>query len=325
MSQPRPRLVVLTADGTQPPGNEAALRSLADLRYATEADLAEALPGADVLFSWDFFSGALRAAWPAADALRWVHVAAAGVDAMLFGELAESSVVVTNSRGVFDQPIAEFVLASVLAHDKLLHESKALQRRHEWRHREVTRTAGRHVLVVGTGAIGRACGQLLRAAGLQVRGAGRRAVSGDPDLGEIVLTSELAQHVGWADHVVLIAPLTPQTRHVVSAEVLAAMKPTAHLINVGRGALVDETALVAALQRGEIAAASLDVVETEPLPDDSPLWDLEQVALSAHMCGDVVGWRDELAALFEDNLRRYVAGRSLRNVVDKHSGFVARG
>lgn len=325
MTLPRPRLVVLTAEGTPRPCNEAALQELADVRWATAADLEPALRGADVLLSWDFLSTALRDAWGAAEELRWVHVAAAGVDAMLFDALAESSVVLTNSRGVFDQPIAEFVLASVLAHDKRLHESKDLQREHRWVHREVTRSAGQHVLVVGTGAIGRACGRLLQSVGLTVRGAGRREASGDPDLGDIVLTSALAEHVGWADHVVLTAPLTPETRHVVSGAVLAAMKPTAHLVNVGRGALVDETALVAALQAGEIAAASLDVVETEPLPEASLLWDLPQVAISAHMCGDVVGWRDQLALLFEDNLRRYVAGEALLNQVDTRTGFPYRG
>lgn len=318
----RPQVVVLTAEGTPPPANDAALRELADITYCDAAGLAEALPGTEALFIWDFFSGALRDAWPAADALRWVHVAAAGVDAILFEELRESDVVVTNARGVFDESIAEFVAASVLAHDKLLHESKALQNERTWRHREPRRTAGAQALVVGTGGIGRATARLLRALGMNVRGAGRVAREGDADFGTVVASSELAAHVGDVDHLVLAAPLTDTTRGVVDAEVLAALPEHAHLVNVGRGQLVDEPALVAALQAGDIAAASLDVFVTEPLPADHPFWAMPNVHVSAHMCGDVQGWRDALSDQFETNLRRYVAGESLPDPVDKASGYV---
>ncbi|MFD1214757.1 D-2-hydroxyacid dehydrogenase, partial [Arthrobacter sp. GCM10027362] len=152
----RPRVVVLAAENQPRPHNLERLKARADVVLTDAAGLPAALPGADVLFLWDFFSPALRAAWPRADALRWVHVAAAGVDAVLFDELRASDVAVTNARGVFDAPIAEFVLASVLAHDKQLHLSKSLQRQGLWRHREPARTAGSHALVVGTGGIGRA-------------------------------------------------------------------------------------------------------------------------------------------------------------------------
>ena len=317
-----PRVTVLTADGTPPPSNDATLRELADVTYADAAGLAQALPGTEVLFVWDFFSGALRDAWHTADSLRWVHVAAAGVDAVLFDELRDSDVVVTNARGVFDDPIAEFVAASVLAHDKLLHQSKALQRTHTWRHREPRRTAGSRALVVGTGGIGRATARLLRALGMEVRGVGRRARDEDPDFGVVLPSAELTAHVGDVDHLVLAAPLTPQTRGIVDGEVLAAMPAHAHLVNVGRGALVDERALLAALQDGSIAAASLDVFSIEPLPEDHPFWTMAQVHVSAHMCGDVVGWRDALSDQFEANLRRYVSGRGLENEVDKVTGYV---
>lgn len=316
------KVVVLTAPGTPPPTNEDVLHGLADITVTDAAGLVAALPGAEVLFIWDFFSGALADAWHAADSLRWIHVAAAGVDAILFDELRASDVVVTNARGVFDRPIAEFVLASVLAHDKLLHESKALQTQHTWRHREPRGTSGARALVVGTGGIGRETARLLRAVGMEVRGAGRVARSGDPDFGEIVASSELAQHVGDVDHLVLAAPLTPQTREVVDADVLEALPPHAHLVNIGRGALVDEPALVATLRDGGIAAASLDVFAVEPLPEDHPFWSMPNVHVSAHMCGDVVGWRDTLSQQFEDNLRRYLTGEDLPDPVDKGSGYV---
>jgi phosphoglycerate dehydrogenase-like enzyme len=318
----RPRVVILTAGGQPRPRNLDKLRARADVVLADAAGLPAALPGADVLLLWDFFSSALREAWPQADALRWVHVAAAGVDAVLFDELRGSDVAVTNAHGVFDAPIAEFVLASVLAHDKQLHLSKSLQRQGLWRHREPARTAGSRALVVGTGGIGRAAARLLRAVGLQVRGAGRTAREQDDDFGTVVPSAELAAHAGWADHLVLAAPLTGQTRHLADARVLAAMKPSAHLVNVGRGALVDEPALLDALRSGRIAAASLDVFEQEPLPAGHPFWQLDNVHVSAHMSGDVVGWRDALADQFLANLDRFIAGEPLANLVDKTLGYL---
>ena len=316
------RLTVLTRDDLDPPHNLDEIAELADVRLTTATSLTDDLRGSDVLLLWDYFSSALRDAWSGADSLQWVHVCAAGVDAMLFDELRTSDVTVTNARGVFDGPIAEFVLASILARDKQLHLSRALQRDHDWRWRETRRTAGSTALVVGTGGIGRATARLLRAAGLHVTGAGRTARDGDPDFGTVIATDDLVDHVGDADNVVLIAPLTEQTAGLVDARVLAAMKPSAHLINVGRGALVVERDLVAALRDGTIAVASLDVVETEPLPDDSPLWDMENVAISPHMSGDVVGWRDELADQFLTRLRAHVAGEALAGAVDKQRGYV---
>jgi len=321
----RPRLVVLTDDAGTPPPRLERLQHLAEVTLTDAAGLAARLPGAEVLLLWDFFSSALREAWPAADSLAWIHVAAAGVDTLLFEDLRDSEVVVSNARGVFDQPIAEFVAAAVLAHDKRLHESKRLQRDHTWQHREVTRTAGRRALVVGTGGIGRASARLLRALGLEVTGGGRTAREDDPDFGRVVATDELADHLGDQDHVVLAAPLTDQTRGLLGAVELAAMKPSAHLVNVGRGALVDEDALLDALRAERVAAASLDVFASEPLPGDHPYWDLEQVHVSAHLSGDVVGWREELARQFEDNLRRWVAGEPPASVVDKARGYVSGG
>lgn len=318
----RPRLVLLTAEDAGTPYNLSTIEELADVVVTDAAGLPDALAGADVLLLWDFFSRALSEAWSAADRLAWIHVAAAGVDSLLFDGLRESDVVVTNAHGVFDQPIAEYVAAVVLAHDKRIHESDRLQRERVWQHRELTRTAGRRALVVGTGGIGRACARTLRALGVQVTGAGRTARSGDPDFGEVLASDALVPHLGSFDHVVLVAPLTPQTRGMFAAEQLAAMKPGAHLVNVGRGALVDEPALVEALREGPLAAASLDVFETEPLPDDHPFWDMPQVHVSAHMSGDVVGWQDELADQFAANLARWVGGEPLVNVVDKSSGYV---
>ena len=141
----------------------------------------------------------------------------------------------------------------------------------------------------------------------------------------MLASADLPSYVGDFDHVVLVTPLTEQTRGLVGREVLAAMRPTAHLVNVGRGAVVDEAALVQALREGGIAAASLDVFATEPLPDDSPLWSMPQVVVTPHMSGDARGWEETLARQFVDNALRWLDGRPLQNVVDKRLGFVPSG
>ncbi|CAM4156413.1 (S)-sulfolactate dehydrogenase [Mycobacterium basiliense] len=296
-----------------------------DLRYCAADGLAEALRGARALLLWDFFSKAVRDVWTEASHLEWIHIAAAGVDTLLFDELRESDVVVTNARGVFDRPMAEYVLGAVIAHAKDSLNSFDLQRRHEWRHRETRSIAGATALVVGTGGIGRAIGKLLRAAGLVVRGAGRRVVVDDPDFGEIVDSANLAAEAAWCDHLILAAPLTAATRGLVDAAVLAAMKPDGHLINIARGPLVDEAALLDALARRSIGAATLDVFDTEPLPPDHPLWDAPNVTITAHMSGDVAGWRETLAAQFATNARRWLTCQPLCNVVDKTLGYVPTG
>lgn len=315
----KPVVVVLHADVL--PSGMDAVAAAAEVRYATADTLAENLSGADVLLVWDFFSTALRRAWTEADSLRWIHVAAAGVDSLLFDELVDSDVLVTNSRGVFDRPIAEFVLATILGFAKDLPTSVRLQDSKLWRHRETESIAGTSVLVVGTGAIGRETARLLRAVGMRVAGSGRVGSDNDPDFGVVHASQELKTVVGEFDYVVLLAPLTDATRGMVDAGVLAAMKPTARLVNVGRGELVVTDDLVAALQARELAGAALDVFDTEPLPADHPLWQLDSVLITPHMSGDAVGWRDRLAELFVANFERYAADQTLVNIVDKSRGY----
>mgnify|MGYP001374943052 FL=1 len=319
----RPVVAVLCAKpDDRPPGLDDLP---VDFRFCDADGLADAVRGAQGLLLWDFFSTAVRDVWNDADALEWIHITAAGVDTLLFDELRDSAVVVTNARGVFDRPLAEFVLGAVIAHAKDSRTSFALQARHEWRHRETRSITGATALVVGTGGIGREIGKLLRAAGLNVRGAGRRTATDDPDFGEIVSSAELSTHAGWADHLILAAPLTDATRGLVDATVLAAMKPDAHLVNIARGPMVDEAALLDALTTHQIGGATLDVFDTEPLPPDHQLWDAPNVTITAHMSADVVGWRDELAAQFAANARRWLAGEDLHNVVDKKLGYIPGG
>ncbi|MBO0596888.1 D-2-hydroxyacid dehydrogenase [Nesterenkonia sp. E16_7] len=308
----------------QRPEGLESIEGLAEVRYTDAAGLGSALEGAQALFLWDFFSPAVQQAWPQADSLEWIHVAAAGVDALMFEELRRSEVTVTNAQGIFDRPIAEYVLAAIFAHAKDFAASLRHQQQRQWVHRETLRVQGTSALIIGTGAIGRETARLLRAVGIEVTGAGRTAREQDPDFGTVVESADLPSHIGGFDHIINAAPLTAQTIGLISEQSLAAVRRGAHLINIGRGESVDETALVQALQDGRLARATLDVFEKEPLPADSPLWAMESVTISAHMSGDVLGWRPALAEQFVENARRWLDGAELKNIVDTAKGYVPR-
>lgn len=310
--------MVTVQHGESVPAQLESISADAELRMVPSARLGEAITGADVLFLYDFSSPALESVWPAVDTLRWVQVAAIGVDAVLFDGLIDSDVVVTNSRGIFEEPIAEYVLGQILAFAKDFRRSAEAQRDRRWQHFDTERVAGASVTIVGPGPVGRAIARLLRAVGMSVRGVGRSARE-DPDFGAI--TTDVPSAVADADYVVLAAPLTPQTRGMVDAGALAAMRPTARLINVGRGELVDTEALVSALHAGALAGAALDVVDPEPLPPNHPLWSAPGVRLTPHHSGDITGWRNALQQQFIANFRRYVSGQPLHNVIDKRRGY----
>lgn len=314
-------LAVLCADQQRPPAMEP-IEAAAAVRYTDGHGLPEALRGADALFVYDFLSTALRDAWHAADRLRWVHIASAGVDPVMFPEIRESDVVLTNSRGVFDDSIAEYVLGVVLAFAKDFARSVDLQRKREWRHRESERVAGRRVLVVGTGPIGRAIARMLRAVGMSVSGMGRRARGDDPDFGDVHASADLLRHLPGYDYVIAVAPLTDQTKGMFGTEAFEAMASHARFVNVGRGELVVTGELVRALRDERIAGAALDVFDVEPLPSDHPLWTMDNVLISPHMSGDFAGWRNTLVEVFAENFQRWQTGRPLRNVVDKSLGYV---
>ncbi|MGH3735316.1 MAG: D-2-hydroxyacid dehydrogenase [Micromonosporaceae bacterium] len=317
---------VLAVLGAQPPPDFAKIEDQAEVRHCDDAGLADALSGADALFVWDFTSRAVPGAWPAADVsrLRWVHIASAGVDTLMFDALRSSDVVVTNSRGVFDGAIAEYVLGLVLSFAKDIPGTLRLQSDGRWRHRETERIAGREALVVGTGPIGRAVARLLRAVGMRVAAVGRTARA-DDDFGQVYAAGDLHTALAGADYVICVAPLTDQTTGMFDAGAFAAMRPGARFVNVGRGAHVVTDDLVAALRTGRLGGAALDVFDTEPLPPGSPLWSMSNVVISPHMSGDFIGWKPALVEVFTDNFARWVSGRPLRNVVDKRLGYVTAG
>ena len=319
---------IVVIQGVESPGEVPGLEALdaeAVFRCADSLGaLRDALPGAEVLLGWQFDAGDVRHAFGCADRLRWIQWGGAGVDAALFPALVESGVTLTNLRGVFDRTMAEYTLGMILAFAKDFRRTDALQRERAWSHRLTEKVAGTRALVVGAGSIGRAIGRTLRAAGIAVEIVGRSARDGDPEFGRVHGNEDLDRLLGSADWVVLITPLTPQTRGMFGAARFAAMKPTARFFNLGRGAMVDEPAMIEALENGVIAGAGLDVFAEEPLPATSSLWEMENVIVSPHMSGDFHGHKATMAEVFIENFHRYRAGEPLVNVVDKRLGFVSR-
>ncbi|MFE1246469.1 D-2-hydroxyacid dehydrogenase [Streptomyces sp. NPDC058735] len=311
---PTPTLLVLDAE---PLPRLGRLTGRAHVEHTDAAGLAERLPRADVLLVWDFTSRAVRDAWPGEGPRpRWVHTASAGVDHLMCPELAASDTVVTNARGVFDQPIAEYVAALVLAMAKDLPRTLRLQRERTWRHRESRKVAGSRAVVVGSGPIGRAIARTLQALGVTTALVGRAARTG------VHGPEDLDRLLSRADWVVAAAPLTERTHGMFDARRFGMMQPSAHFVNIGRGQLIVEDALAEALDKRWIAGAALDVFATEPLPPDSPLWRSPDLIVSPHMSGDTIGWRDELGAQFVELYALWEAGAPLVNVVDKRRGYV---
>ncbi|MEU0105830.1 D-2-hydroxyacid dehydrogenase [Streptomyces sp. NPDC006251] len=311
---PTPTLLVLDAE---PLPRLGRLTGRARIEHTDAAGLAEHLPRADVLLVWDFTSRAVRDAWPGEGPRpRWVHTASAGVDHLMCPELAASDTVVTNARGIFDQPIAEYVAALVLAMAKDLPRTLELQRERTWRHRESHKVAGTRAVVVGSGPIGRAIAGTLEALGVTtalVGRAPRAGVHGPEDLDRLLAR---------ADWVIAAAPLTAQTHGMFDARRFGVMQPSARFVNIGRGQLVVEEDLADALTKQWIAGAALDVFADEPLAPDSPLWRLPGLIVSPHMSGDTIGWRDDLGAQFVELYELWETGKPLVNVVDKQRGYV---
>ncbi|WP_349828518.1 D-2-hydroxyacid dehydrogenase [Brevibacterium litoralis] len=315
-------LTVVHGEGKAVPESFGRLAdTAAEVRYVTSEGLARALPGTHAVLMWDFQSTALRDAFDRADRLEWVHAASAGVDRIVFPALRDSGVTLTNARGTFDRPIAEFVLSFLLMFAKDMPRSLVDQAGRVWRHRETEDLTGTRVMVAGTGAIGREIARLLRAVGLEVRGAGSYARTGDPDFGDIVDSADLAAHVTDVDWLVNVAPLTPATTGYIGRSVFDALPAHARFVNVGRGDSVVTADLVAALESGSIAGAGLDVVDTEPMPAEHPLWSTPNTLITPHMSGDTQGWSERLAVQFLENWDRYVAGEPLHNVIDLEKGY----
>ncbi len=265
---------------------------------------------------------AVRRLLPSMPHLRWIHAMGAGVDGDLTPDVVRSDIVVTRTRGLHDVPVSEWVLLQILAVSKRLPELVLQQEAHVYRNLDVpVSLVGRTVGIVGYGEIGQAVARRARGFGLRVIGT-RRHPQPAEELDALYPPEDLERLLGESDYVVLLTPLTPETRGLIGPPRLRAMRQTAWLINVARGAIVQEDALLQALREGWIAGAALDVFAQEPLPPDSPLWTAPNVLITPHNSGvQYPDFADETLAQFVENLGRYLRGEPLRNQVDKTAGY----
>jgi phosphoglycerate dehydrogenase-like enzyme len=288
-----------------------------------EPEAFDGAPAPDALL--DCWAGPTRlaAALHRAPGLRWIHARSAGVDRVLVPEVVAHPALLTNGRGAFSPALAEFALAALLFFSKNLRRLVVQQAAGAWEPFDMERLEGRTVGIVGYGDIGRAVAARLRPLGVQILALRRRPElsANDPLVRETFPPERLVELVALADDVVVAAPLTPRTERLVDREAIAAMKRTGVLVNVGRGPVVDEAALVEALEQGRIRGAALDVFETEPLPEGHALWRLPNVLLSPHCADHVPGWVEEAMRVFLRQLERFRRGEPLRDVVDKAAGY----
>lgn len=272
-------------------------------------------------------SGTARAVleelWPRLEKLKWVHAMAAGLDGLLFPALVESDVTLTCSRGVFARSLGEFAVAGMLFFAKDLRRLVRQQSEGLWEQFDVDELAGRTLGIVGYGSIGKAAAERAKAFGMKIhalrRNPGRSASDGliDRSYG----MEELDELVRNSDYLLLAAPLTPQTRGMISSRQLALMKPESVLINLGRGPVVVESDLIHALEQRSIRGAVLDVFDEEPLPAGHAFYKLDNVLLSPHSADHTATWMDEAMAFFVANFNRYAEGGPLMAIADKKAGY----
>jgi phosphoglycerate dehydrogenase-like enzyme len=285
------------------------------------AEWAALLASAEVLFDVDppnvrvgFVERAPR--------VRWIQASSSGVGGWIrrLG-LVDAPVQVTNAAGIHAVPLAEFALLAMLYFAKRMPLVQAERAERRWERFCGDVLRGRTVGVIGLGAVGREIARLAQAIGMRVLGLRRSAAAGVDGVERVFGPEGLHALLADSDYVVLIVPSTRETEALLDAAAIGHMKPGAVLINIARGSVVDEVALVDALRSGHLGGAALDVVRQEPLPADSPLWDLPNVLITPHSMSTASGENALLADLFCDNLRRYLAGAPLRNLVDKRRGY----
>jgi phosphoglycerate dehydrogenase-like enzyme len=282
------------------------------LRYAPEA---EVIYSGHHEFTEEIFK--------AAPHLKWVQVSSAGVERYLFPAFLESDVALTSSAGVFNVPIAETILAMMFAFTRRLNVYRDRQREKQWRHAPTMEELdGKTVGIVGLGEIGGELARMVRGLNVRVIGIKRSVPDTPPEGVEWVRGMDsLLDLARESDHLVNTLPNTPATKGILDRAVFEAMKPTACVYNIGRGATIDQDALIEALREGKIAGAGLDVTTPEPLPPDSPLWEMENVILTPHVSGSSPRTRRRGLEFFLANLHRYQKGEPLRSVVDKQAGY----
>lgn len=276
---------------------------------------------ADVILSWSLSGKVLREVFAMTPRVKWVHSRSAGLDTVLFPELIASPVPLTNGKGVFSQSLGEFALGAILYFAKDFRRMVRNQEAGRWEQFDIEEISRQTVGIVGYGDIGRACASRAKAMGMQVLAVKRHATGADPIASEVFRPENRADMIARCDYVIAAAPLTPETRGMIGEREFAAMKPNAVVINVGRGPVIDEAAMVRALTDRRIKGAALDVFEHEPLPAGHPFYRLDNVLLSPHCADHTSDWTEQAMRFFLAQFERYRKGEPLENVVNKQLGY----
>jgi phosphoglycerate dehydrogenase-like enzyme len=314
-----PLVLVMAAD------DDSQLQMLREVPHVIGKDLAsfeKAAPEAAAILHWSGTRELLRSLFLSSPKVRWVHSRAAGLDNLLFPELVASEVPLTNGTGVFSRSLGEFALAAILYFAKDFRRMLRSQEAGRWEQFDIEEIAGRTVSIVGYGDIGRAVASRVHAMGMKVLALKRHPpASPDPLIDTFYRPEKLKEMLTISDYVVVAAPLTSETRHMLSDAEFAVMKPSAVIINVGRGPVVDQAALVRALTEKKIRAAGLDVFEREPIPAGDPIWKLENILISPHCADHTKDWLDDAMRFFLEQYGRFEKGEPLENIVQKHLGY----
>ena len=287
----------------------------------TQEALDTLLAQAEVIFTTVLIPDDLLSRTPR---LKWIHLGGTGIDSYLSAGIFESKIMITNSRGALAIPIAEHVLGLMLMLAKNVVRLLGNKQDRRWERFVTMELRDRTVGIIGLGAVGSEIARLTKGIGMRVIATRRSATKRESsvfDVDELYPCSELSQMLSESDFVVIAVPLTAETRRMIGETELRVMKSTAYLINIGRGHIVDQSALIKALKQGGIAGAGLDVFETEPLPDDNELWELSNVILSSHMAAATGRRSHRVVGMFCENLRRYLADEQLLNVIDRQKGY----
>ncbi len=283
---------------------------------------AKAARDATVILNWAANRDFLRPILENALNVRWIHSRYAGLDELMFPELAESDVVLTNGRGTFSQSLGEFVLGAILYFAKDFPRMLRQQKEGRWEQFDVEEISYQTVGIVGYGDIGRAVASRVHAMGMKVFANKRHPPEkADPLIDRYYRPEELHEMLAASDYVVVAAPLTKETRHLISDAEFSAMKPNAVIINVGRGPVIDELAMLRALTGKRIKGAGLDVFEQEPLPSGHALYRLENVLLSPHCADHTAEWKNDAMRFFLEQYASFQQGTPLKNIVDKRRGY----
>lgn len=282
------------------------------------AQAADHIHDTDILLTWGSMD--IRSLYLAAPKLKWVHSLSAGVESLVFPEMKLATTILTNSKGIHGIPVSEHVLAMMLAFTRGLTVSIRQQEKSLWKRTHVDEIHDKTIGIVGLGSIGREIAKKAKGMGMQVL-ASKQTMTKELFVDELYPPEKLHELLSLSDFVVIALPLLDETKNLFTIKEFSAMKPSAYIINIARGGIIQQADLATALQQGLIKGAGLDVFDEEPLPDSSPLWSMENVIITPHVAALSPNYLDRAIKLFTDNLSRFLESKEMLNCIDKKKGY----